>query len=175
MQQAATNLWMVRLPQHVLHTALGLRNLTCILDNNPLDFEDGSNNAPDNVDVMDADAFESLLQGDGSTATNLDWRGPTEDIREGPEPPSVSIDVGNFEAASTVVVEHFPSGSPGAPIPGAPQGQSLYEAHQSAPGDSVWAPFLSQRDWDIAHWAKTRGPTSSAVTALLAIPEVRSP
>ena len=113
----------------MLHTALGHRNLTCILDNNPLDFKDGSNNAPDNVNVMDVEAFESLLQDDGTTATNLNWCGPTEDIWEGPELPSVSIDVGNFKAALTVVVEHFPSGSPGAPIPGIPQGQSLYEAH----------------------------------------------
>ncbi|KAH8995564.1 hypothetical protein EDB86DRAFT_2763520, partial [Lactarius hatsudake] len=35
-----------------------------------------------------------------------------------------------------------------------------------------WAPFHSQCDWEIALWAKTRGPTSSALTELLRIPEV---
>ncbi|KAI9442877.1 hypothetical protein BJY52DRAFT_1206753 [Lactarius psammicola] len=39
-------------------------------------------------------------------------------------------------------------------------------------GDLIWAPFRSQCDWEIAHWAKMRGPTSTAVMELLAIPEV---
>ncbi|KAF8271908.1 hypothetical protein EI94DRAFT_1567196, partial [Lactarius quietus] len=37
---------------------------------------------------------------------------------------------------------------------------------------SVWAPFQSQCDWELAYWAKTRGPTASAITDLLAIPGV---
>ncbi|KAH9069502.1 hypothetical protein EDB83DRAFT_2184842, partial [Lactarius deliciosus] len=32
-----------------------------------------------------------------------------------------------------------------------------------------WYPFQSQRDWDFARWAKTRGPSSTAVTELLTI------
>ncbi|KAN0131614.1 hypothetical protein V8E53_010456 [Lactarius tabidus] len=39
-------------------------------------------------------------------------------------------------------------------------------------GDSVWAPFHSQCDWEIACWAKMHGPSSSAMEELLAIPEV---
>ncbi|KAI9440325.1 hypothetical protein H4582DRAFT_1796975, partial [Lactarius indigo] len=35
-----------------------------------------------------------------------------------------------------------------------------------------WAPFRTQCDWEIARWAKLRGPSSSAVADLLAIPEV---
>ncbi|KAI9430686.1 hypothetical protein BJY52DRAFT_1090380, partial [Lactarius psammicola] len=32
-----------------------------------------------------------------------------------------------------------------------------------------WSPFQSQCDWEFAQWAKQRGPTSSAVSELLAI------
>ncbi|KAN0103742.1 hypothetical protein V8E52_011679, partial [Russula decolorans] len=37
---------------------------------------------------------------------------------------------------------------------------------------SIWAPFCSQCDWEVAQWAKMRAPTSSAMADLLAIPEV---
>ncbi|KAH8996568.1 hypothetical protein EDB83DRAFT_2509885 [Lactarius deliciosus] len=36
----------------------------------------------------------------------------------------------------------------------------------------VWAPFRSQCDWEFTCWAKMRGVMASAVTALLAIPEL---
>ncbi|KAJ4483962.1 hypothetical protein J3R30DRAFT_3839006 [Lentinula aciculospora] len=32
-----------------------------------------------------------------------------------------------------------------------------------------WAPFISETDWRVAHWAKTRGPSSTALSELLAI------
>ncbi|KAN0136686.1 hypothetical protein V8E53_005456 [Lactarius tabidus] len=43
---------------------------------------------------------------------------------------------------------------------------------QEALGSSTWALFQSQCNWEVACWAKLRGPTSSAFTDLLAIPEV---
>jgi len=75
---------------------------------------------------------------------------------------------------SDLVIECFPHGSPGAPIAGAHQGSTTYESTQAMLGDSIWAPFHSQCDWEVARWAKMRGPTSSAVTDLLAIKEVCS-
>ncbi|KAL0957479.1 hypothetical protein HGRIS_001272 [Hohenbuehelia grisea] len=36
----------------------------------------------------------------------------------------------------------------------------------------MYAPFASQIDWEIARWAKLRGPGSTALTELLKIPEV---
>ena len=36
----------------------------------------------------------------------------------------------------------------------------------------IWAPFRSKLDWEFARWAKLRGPTSTAVSELLAIDEV---
>jgi hypothetical protein len=52
------------------------------------------------------------------------------------------------------------------------QDPTIYESTQAAFGDSIWAPFHSKCDWEIAHWAKMHGPTSSAVMDLLVIPEV---
>ncbi|KAH9952382.1 hypothetical protein BC827DRAFT_1262644 [Russula dissimulans] len=49
---------------------------------------------------------------------------------------------------------------------------SMYEAHQSISGDSIWAPFYSESDWELARWAKMQGPSASAITKLLAIPGV---
>ncbi|KAH9083700.1 hypothetical protein EDB83DRAFT_2282415 [Lactarius deliciosus] len=66
-------------------------------------------------------------------------------------------------------VELFPLGAAGAPmsnmecVPG-------YQALRDKLGsDNIWYPFRSQRDWDFAQWAKNRGPSSTAVTELLAI------
>jgi hypothetical protein len=39
---------------------------------------------------------------------------------------------------------------------------------------SVWAPFWTQCDWEVARWAKSCGITLSAVMNLLAIPEVNT-
>ncbi|KAI0062603.1 hypothetical protein BV25DRAFT_1803728 [Artomyces pyxidatus] len=38
--------------------------------------------------------------------------------------------------------------------------------------NNPYHPFASKLDWDFAQWAKTRGPTSTAVSDLLAIPTV---
>jgi len=123
----------------------------------------------DSADVTDADVFEVLLQGNGvSTAASLSDQPAVDEslvISEGPvEQEQVSE-----------IIDRFHFGSPGAPIPGIPQGRSTNELHQATIGDPVWAPFQSQCDWQFAHWAKMRGPTSSAVTDLLAIPEVCTP
>ena len=71
----------------------------------------------------------------------------------------------------TVVVEQFPVGKPGAPTPDRAQGGSTYDS-QAACMDSLWAPFQSQLDWDVAHWAIRHSQSSSAVSELLAIPGV---
>jgi hypothetical protein len=35
--------------------------------------------------------------------------------------------------------------------------------------DNPFSPFVSKIDWEIAHWAKTRGPSSTAFTELMSI------
>jgi hypothetical protein len=71
-----------------------------------------------------------------------------------------------------VVIDQFPFGSPGMPIPGKPKGLSAHESWRAASMDSPWAPFRSELDWNVARWVKMRGPSSTAVAELLAIPGV---
>jgi hypothetical protein len=134
----------------------------------------------DPADAMDADLLE-LLANDHYAATNPEQDRPVEPPLSPVEPqPSAPLPThptqpdADSSDAPTLVVNRFPDGSPGAPIPGSHQGSTVYNSSREAFGASVWAPFRSQCDWEIAHWAKTRGPTSSAVTDLLAIPEVRA-
>jgi hypothetical protein len=44
--------------------------------------------------------------------------------------------------------------------------QYLEELHEPA---NIWAPFTSKIDWEVARWAKLRGPGSTAVSELLNI------
>jgi hypothetical protein len=115
----------------------------------------------DVADIIDADVFEVLTY-DIDSAARM------------PSPILAQSGANNPESGSGIVVDAFPFGSPGAPIPGTSQHCSAYESNQATLGDSVWAPFHSQRDWEIAQWAKMRGPTSTAMTELLAISGVRA-
>jgi hypothetical protein len=44
-----------------------------------------------------------------------------------------------------------------------------YGAEIPEGANNVWAPFISKMDWEIARWAKLRGPSSTAFTELLNI------
>ena len=66
------------------------------------------------------------------------------DVLEGSGEGSIEFN-SQFSSTSSVIVECFPFGNPGAPISGMPQGPS-YGQFQATP----YAPFWSQRDWDIA-------------------------
>ncbi|KAI9432312.1 hypothetical protein BJY52DRAFT_1132789 [Lactarius psammicola] len=67
-------------------------------------------------------------------------------------------------------IERFPSEQAGAPIPNLGKGVPGYKQLRAILGlGNIWSPFQSQCDWEFAQWAKQRGPTSSAVSELLAI------
>ena len=36
-------------------------------------------------------------------------------------------------------------------------------------GPTEWAPFSTRREWEVARWAKLRGPSSTALSELLEI------
>lgn len=80
------------------------------------------------------------------------------------------------QLTSKPVIETFPSnlGTPGAPI--STHHGHAYEKDRDALASNargnLWAPFASQLDWEVARWAKLRGPSSTALTELLKIPEV---
>ena len=89
-------------------------------------------------------------------------------------PQTIQTDTGTLKTGSTVIIDHFPSHAAGATVPSIPRGHSIYELCQAGLSDSDWAPFQSQHDWEVAQWAKSCGVTSTAVSKLLAIPEVCS-
>ena len=138
----------------------------------------------DIADVTDANVFEELQvyaselsraaipdQGriDLNEATIPD-QGGTDEQRS---PQTNQIEADDPDTMSTVVVDRFPSGGPGAPIPGMPRGTSVHESWQGTSMESIWAPFRSQKDWEVAHWVKMRSSTSSSANDILAIPDVR--
>lgn len=81
------------------------------------------------------------------------------------------MDSSDMDIMPTVFTKEFPFGRPGAPIRSATTATT--RSGDDSPGDSIWAPFLSQRDWEIAQWAKTEHLTASGFSALLAITGVR--
>ncbi|EJF55616.1 hypothetical protein DICSQDRAFT_175696, partial [Dichomitus squalens LYAD-421 SS1] len=72
----------------------------------------------------------------------------------------------------------FPGHHAGAPIPRSdvPRRVDANEKYQAclneAPSTNPYHPFASRRDWLVGHWAKMRGPGSTAFSELLAIDEV---
>lgn len=129
----------------------------------------------DPTDVVDADVYEELVLSMDPFPTVIHDRAILDglpDVPQGPEEPANQTEAGDLETTSMVIVDQFPLSSAGAPIPGMARGSSAQESHQDMHAASVWAPFNSQRDWLFAYWAKVHGPTSSAVTRLLEIPEV---
>lgn len=134
----------------------------------------GTNSASP-ANVTDANAFQEVSQGDVHLITpdQIPVDRPPSDILEdlAEQPETIEFD-SYFLETSSVVIDVFPFGNPGAAIPGMPPGSSFYEPSQATQGDSIWAPFQSKRDWDMARWVKTHSTTSSAVAELLAMPEV---
>ncbi|KAF8342437.1 hypothetical protein F5887DRAFT_1283804 [Amanita rubescens] len=67
-------------------------------------------------------------------------------------------------------IKHFPGMQAGMPIATPTARKSTYTKYQEQlKGDSVYAPFASKLDWEVARWAKLRGPSSSALDELFKI------
>ena len=140
----------------------------------------------DTAELIDADIYEQLTQNINnfmaypeqghSAEIQSSTSAQPHSVTSQPMPP-IHIDGGhhNLYLLTDLVADHFARDSAGVQVPGVPQGLSLYQTSQEALGASIWAPFRSQCDWEIARWAKMRGPTSSAVADLLAIPGVCAP
>ncbi|KAI0702091.1 hypothetical protein C8Q76DRAFT_802383 [Earliella scabrosa] len=77
--------------------------------------------------------------------------------------------------AKTFVVR-FPGPHAGSPINQSRVRSSyeVYEAAVDASGTNPYAPFASRLDWEVAKWAKMRGPGSTALTELLNIQDLVS-
>ena len=152
--------------------------------------------APDDADMTDTDVFEPMTQtqpsgfqdvystaSDPEDISSAESESPSgnlsdpEDISSAesespPENSSNPLEPSGADTHPQLFVEHFPHGKPGAPIDNM-QGTSIYESSQNVLGEAVWSPFQSQCNWDVAYWAKMSGPSCSAITSLLSIPNVR--
>ena len=160
-------------------------------DNEDLDPDDEDSDPDDPTDMtdaIDADTFETLhlaCDGAASVVPEMPRVPPLEDLVPLPEdldPPPEDLALPSTESkvnttedmpsVTTTIIDCFPNGSAGAPISGACGGSSIEDTGSEGLQGSIWAPFSSQCDWEIARWAKMRGPSSSAFSELLAIPEV---
>ncbi|KAH9972923.1 hypothetical protein BJV77DRAFT_968508 [Russula vinacea] len=134
--------------------------------------------AIDDDDIADANTYEALSRIQDPPASNSITQVPSTDAPPLPPPPPSDPDYGiaaSCETVSPIVVDPFSSGDAGTPITDNQLSHVDHDSMQSmreSPCQNIWAPFNSQCDWEVTHWAKTHGSTSSAVTGLLAIPEV---
>ena len=69
---------------------------------------------------------------------------------------------------STPVIETFPIATAGK-VYGHETENSYHCAQKQFAGSNGYQPFASQIEWEIARWAKLRGPSSTAFTELLEI------
>ena len=97
--------------------------------------------------------------------------GANTDFEDADSMSAIDADVWE-DSDDKLTIDSFPHGSPGAPIPGVLRGQSEYQS-RTIENASPWVPFQSQDNWDIALWAKTPGPSSTALTELLQYHKVR--
>jgi len=166
----------------------GMPNTTDTTDADLFEADDPANNTtdgdgmPDTADTTDADIFEIITQTQMGGFPDLNLTAPNceqipselAELGSLPENPPNLVEPSSADVLPQVVVERFPFGNPGAPI-NSMQDSSVYESRQEMFGGSVWAPFQSDSDWRVALWAKMNGISSSAVTELLAIPNVCHP
>jgi hypothetical protein len=136
-----------------------------------LGLEDISDGPPDPADVADADADEEISR-DISPTSHEAPRIPDLTQQEDQVEMDDQADLTPPQGMS-VVVDQFPSGNPGMPIPDKPRGPTVYESWQAASTDSPWAPFRSELDWKFARCVKMRGQSATTVTEMLEMPGVR--
>lgn len=82
------------------------------------------------------------------------------------DPPSGRLAVEN-NLRQPVVIDRFPNEHAGAPVDGYEDDhteRSHYAQSIDPHNHSTYAPFKSRLDWEIARWAKLRGPSSTAIS-----------
>lgn len=116
-----------------------------------------------------------------SSTTELDDADPAnEEDQESSSPQSEAGQAGRRAIEQNlrqkIVVDKFPLETAGVPISQSDLsdfGYGLYTHLNKDPDNTnVYAPFASAMDWQVAHWAKTRGPGSTAMSELFHIPGV---
>jgi hypothetical protein len=96
-------------------------------------------------------------------------------VSEEPSVPPPAEAPSHAQHNGAAFIERFTMGAAGVPIPDmGPDVPHFQVLHDNLGPENIWHPFQSQRDWEFAQWAKNRGPSSTAVSELLAIDGVRT-
>ncbi|KIJ58081.1 hypothetical protein HYDPIDRAFT_34518 [Hydnomerulius pinastri MD-312] len=116
---------------------------------------------------------DSDIEEDGDDMVVEDPAEPVETTpRSSPAPAVPTNSPGRFASQRPVVVQ-FPHGCAGKPIHrDSSHAFQVYQAKitgYDASPESIWAPFTSRLDYEVARWAKLRGSGSTAFTDLLQI------
>ncbi|KAJ6611025.1 hypothetical protein B0H10DRAFT_2193152 [Mycena sp. CBHHK59/15] len=122
-----------------------------VLDNQ---YFPGVANQPDD---HGGDAPNQTVDGDGAEGVPGP-RAPTAEERA----------AGEQQVHQQPFIVEFTDGDAGAPLR---RGEAGYDHYMADLGDpaNTWAPFTSKLEWELAQWAKLRGPGSTAFTDLLKI------
>jgi hypothetical protein len=142
-----------------------------------------NHNPSDNVE--EASQFQGDFYGDYEETdfqwpaeADLDDESEDDDIHDNEEYIDIDADAGACQGepmadhqGADLFIENFPSSSTGAAISdGHVFIETDYNCYRRQFGNvNAYEPFVSQIDWDVAHWAKVHGITSTAVTQLLGI------
>ncbi|CDO71997.1 hypothetical protein BN946_scf184943.g32 [Trametes cinnabarina] len=105
----------------------------------------------------------------------LDEQDADDEDRRGAPNRATQSRVNTHLHTKTFVVP-FPGNCAGASVGGHRERSAYenYQAHIDAVNTNPYAPFVSRIDWEVARWAKMRGPGSTAVSELLQIEELVS-
>lgn len=112
--------------------------------------------APDPQPPSDGDAMEETTQG---SADHTDSPGQRQTSESQIHSNHCSITVKKFGGRAGEVVAHLDNAG--------------YSSYSGGDETNLWAPFSSRTDWEVARWAKLRGPGSTSFSELLNIEGVR--
>ncbi|KAK7023555.1 hypothetical protein VNI00_016675 [Paramarasmius palmivorus] len=131
---------------------------------------DGELADDEDVEAMERIALDQVPEPPRNAPSSRPYYTP-EDEESVVEPsPPTTRQVIEERLRKDIVVESFPSVLAGAPIHQHRQtNDSNYTNRISDSERNPYAPFTSKLEWEVARWAKLRGPGSTAITELLQI------
>ncbi|KAH9854635.1 hypothetical protein C2E23DRAFT_883732 [Lenzites betulinus] len=137
--------------------------------------DDGDDDETDNEDANNLEAEASWEPAPASPSRSPEPEGGLDepmDLDGEPGLPdgATKSRVHKHLSTATFVVP-FPSKRAGTPISRRQERTAYksFQAHIDSANVNPFAPFTSRLDWEVAKWAKMRGPGSTAVSELLAI------
>ncbi|KAJ7750301.1 hypothetical protein B0H16DRAFT_1843496 [Mycena metata] len=119
-----------------------------------------------NVPALDFEHLPGVAKGAGVAGIAAAAANEHDEATKVPTPAERAA--GEEQVRQRPIIVEFTDGDAGAPLRRGEPGYESYKAKLGDP-DNVWAPFTSKLEWELAQWAKLRGPGSTAFTDLLKI------